>query len=95
MLVVQAPYKMLQMGAQKKQKRKKKKVGNRRTDATDGCFSKETVLQPKRTRKLWRSDKVSKGNPGEISESLIKEKVSGEQERCGKVVRRTGSLHPA
>ena len=57
------------------------------------CFSKETVLQPKRTRKLWRSDKASKDNPGEISP--IKEKASGEQERGGKVVRRRGSLHPA
>ena len=32
-------------------------------------------------------------NPGEISESPIKEKASGEQERGGKVVRRRGSLH--
>ena len=62
---------------------------------TAACFSKETVLQPKRTRKLWRSDKASKGNPGEISESPIKEKASGEQERGGKVVRRRGGLHPA
>ena len=62
---------------------------------TPACFSKETVLQPKRTRKLWRSDKASKGNPGEISESPIKEKATGEEERGGKVVRRSGSLHPA
>ena len=62
---------------------------------TAACLSKEAVLQPKRSRKLWRSDKASKGNPGEISESPIKEKASGEQERGGKVVRRRGSLHPA
>ena len=61
---------------------------------TAACFSKETVLKPKTTRKLWRSDKASKGNPGEISESPIKEKARGEQERGGKVVRRRGCLHP-
>ena len=80
------------MGAQKKQERKKK-VGNRRQSKEQQlhAFSNER----ERTRKLWRSDKASKGNPGEISESPIKEKASGEQERGGKVVRRRGSLHPA
>ena len=33
--------------------------------------SKERVLYPKRTKKLWRIDKASKDNPGEILESPI------------------------
>ena len=62
---------------------------------TAACFSKETVLQPKRTRKLWMSYKAFKGNLGKLSESPIKEEVSGAQERGGKGVRRRGGLHPA
>ena len=34
---------------------------NAEQGATAACFSKKTVLQPKRTRKFWRSDKASKG----------------------------------
>ena len=106
-LVAEAPYKILQMGAQKKQKwkyhlflliilgaQKKGQESKAGQGTTAACFTKEIVLQPKRTRKLCRSDKASKGNLGEISASPMKEKVSGEQERGGKVVRR-GDLHPA
>ena len=91
MPVVEAPYNRWSS----KEAEEEEEDGELKAEQGTTCFSKETVLQPKRTIKLWRSDKASKGNPGEISESLIKEKASCEQERGGKVVRRRGSLHPA
>ena len=49
MLVVEAPYKILQMGAQKKQKRKRKKVGNQRQSKEQQlhAFLKKQYYNPK------------------------------------------------